>query len=546
MAATVLAEAAQVRELAEKVGANRKDVNGIVDLMAACLSPDLHVSIVAMQCTRELLEMWVAAGDLVDRAALEVTESSDAVNTYRDWLRAKYDTWIDSLAEALVTPTSQDRLRLSVLDAFLHMAELEARASLKAANRAESLGDADGAFGRLCSAMVRLPECEPLLLKRLKTKYLQRLSDVRYHFVQHCGRLAEKLAAAGCRDDEMSRLIDLLIISQPPEEDMSAEDTAFLCFPPGKLPKPAVRLLSARPHRQAFQAAWLQALKLPLTRADMKRVLNRAAERMIPHFPRPLRLAGWILGTFEEGGVLALTALATLYILMQHHGLECPDFFPKLYSLVTADMFDGPHRASFCPLLDHFLSSTLLPAYLTAAFVKRLCRTALVATPPGCRIALTIALNVMIRHPEIHALVHRTNADDRRTDQAGADPFDAGAADPAQCRALESSLWEVATLRHHFVPGVAELADKFALPMTGSRARVTIASFDEALLGMDMAALIRRELGWRRGRPTPLAFRKRKALFRDQEGDDHCLSCFTESDPTKVCPAPSQDLEGQV
>lgn len=43
---------------------------------------------------------------------------------------------------------------------------------------------------------------------------------------------------------------------------------------------------------------------------------------------------------------------------MQDHGLEYPDFFKKLYAMVTPMIFETEHRAKFLKLLALFLSSS--------------------------------------------------------------------------------------------------------------------------------------------------------------------------------------------
>ena len=61
------------------------------------------------------------------------------------------------------------------------------------------------------------------------------------------------------------------------------------------------------------------------------------------------------------------------------------------------------------------------------------------------------------------ALIHRPRAAAYEGGAVAAtvDPFDAAQDDPAQCRALESSLWEVLALRTHYLPAVSSLAAVF-------------------------------------------------------------------------------------
>lgn len=40
-------------------------------------------------------------------------------------------------------------------------------------------------------------------------------------------------------------------------------------------------------------------------------------------------------------------ALSSLFILMTRHGLEYPNFYEKLYALMTPSIFMAKHRAKF-------------------------------------------------------------------------------------------------------------------------------------------------------------------------------------------------------
>jgi len=102
--------------------------------------------------------------------------------------------------------------------------------------------------------------------------------------------------------------------------------------------------------------------------------------------------------------------------------------------------------------------------YLVCAFIKRLSRLALVAPPTGITIILTIIRNLLLKHTNAQILVHcpdgATGLDD--------DPFIDTAEDPVSSCAMESSLWEVASLQNHYVPRVAKMAKALiSQPITG-------------------------------------------------------------------------------
>jgi U3 small nucleolar RNA-associated protein 19 len=71
--------------------------------------------------------------------------------------------------------------------------------------------------------------------------------------------------------------------------------------------------------------------------------------------------------------------------------------------------------------------------------------------------------NLMKKHPTLMPLIHRLPEVD-----AELDPFLENEKDPAATRALDSSLWELASQRQHYHPTVATMSlifeDKFTKP----------------------------------------------------------------------------------
>lgn len=87
--------------------------------------------------------------------------------------------------------------------------------------------------------------------------------------------------------------------------------------------------------------------------------------------------------------------------------------------------------------------SSHLPAYLVAAFAKRLSHLAVTAPPEALLMVLPFICNLLRRHPACRVLVHRP-----RGPELDADPYDPKEEDPAKSRALESSLWELQVTGH--------------------------------------------------------------------------------------------------
>ena len=209
---------------------------------------------------------------------------------------------------------------------------------------------------------------------------------------------------------------------------------------------------------------------------------------VIPHLSHPLHLCGFLTDSFDHGGASSMLALKSLYFLMLHHDLDYPDFFPKLYSLLTPSVFFMRHRKEFFRLTDLFLTSSHLPASLVASFAKRLARLALKAPPSGPLFVLPLVYNLILRHPALTTMIHKSSVVDKVVEQRHAekeqtiadikarskrlakkdveevakkaclDVFDELENDPQKTKALDSSLWELVSFTFHYNPSVSSIA----------------------------------------------------------------------------------------
>lgn len=203
-------------------------------------------------------------------------------------------------------------------------------------------------------------------------------------------------------------------------------------------------------HRKALSIAWLAMLKLDLPTVALKQALL-VLPQVLSQVPEPLRFADFFMQAFNNKGVLPILALDGLFILMMQHNLEYPAFYSSLYSLIQPSLLYVKFRTRFFDLLTKCLMhNQMLPAHLVAAFCKRLLRVSLSAPPPSILYCLALTGNLLRKHPECACLIHRTTAMN--------DVFDAETNDPTKARALESSLWELHVLSHHYYPAVVTMA----------------------------------------------------------------------------------------
>lgn len=226
----------------------------------------------------------------------------------------------------------------------------------------------------------------------------------------------------------------------------------------------AVHSLAA--HTNAYTTAWEEALgRLELGEGWTRRILaSLHGERgILAHWApaRRVRLADWLGGTVDAGGAHALLAMNGLFVLMTTYNLDYPKFYERLYALLDGEVLHARYRARFFRLLDTFLRSPLLSASLVAAFIKRLARLALSAPPAGAILVVPFVYNLFKRHPGTMAMLHRL-ADDAEED----DPYDENEPVPGKSRAIESSAWELAAIKGHYLASVGTMAKIFSEQFT--------------------------------------------------------------------------------
>lgn len=276
-----------------------------------------------------------------------------------------------------------------------------------------------------------------------------------------------------------------------------------------------------------FTKAWISFLRLPLPLDVYKEVLLTLHLSVIPHLSNPILLCDFLTSSYDIGGVTSVMALSSLYILMTQHGLDYPNFYEKLYALLVPSIFMARHRAKFFELLDSCLRSPLLPAYLAAAFAKKLSRLSLSVPPSGASIIVALIHNLLRRHPSINCLAHwedgdpsaRADARDAKdsereksstrlevsTKEQGIDHFNITEVNPIKANAMKSSLWEIDTLRHHYCPFVSRFVISLEDDLT-VRSKTTEFAVKDFTSG-SYATIFREEMS-RRVKQVPLAFYK--------------------------------------
>lgn len=197
-----------------------------------------------------------------------------------------------------------------------------------------------------------------------------------------------------------------------------------------------------------FDSIWQEFSKLQHKEVDIfKRILILLTDKVMPILKNPLFYTDFLMSSYNIGGSISLLALKGVFFLITKHNLEYPDFYKKLYALCTPELLHAKYRARFFYLANIFLSSSHLPEYLIAAFVKRLSRLCLTAPCNAILLLLPFIGNLLIRHKGLLKMVDNPE-----------EHFVMEEPDPLKAKAAESGLWEIKTLQNHALPQVSQAA----------------------------------------------------------------------------------------
>lgn len=142
--------------------------------------------------------------------------------------------------------------------------------------------------------------------------------------------------------------------------------------------------------------------------------------------------------------------------------------YDEVYTMLNEALLKKSHKFRVFYFLNLFLSSSKVPAYIIAAYVKRLSRLSLKAKNRSLVCILKLVGNVFMRHPILIILRDRvdtiatdigTNSDKCTIRQwLDLDPFNPYECNLKSSNALESCIWELMPHRFHEHPRVADAA----------------------------------------------------------------------------------------
>ncbi|TRY88577.1 hypothetical protein DNTS_034550 [Danionella cerebrum] len=408
---------------------NRKHANDIFEVLEYLQSEkDKEVIFSTNACSKifcELLERReLFVGKLPQEEDLTQGDHS-ADEKYQIFMRHRYNNCVELLLENIDHESFQ--VKESALCALMKFAAAEGKHPLEILDFREHYN-----FPRyLIQAVVEhiLSETADMSLLISRFQEFMEMDDVRYYVMSAVRYSISKIMAKNKK-----AVIPVF------------QNNVFNLLTTINVPKQASEMTNFLVQQKTNHEDW-KATKLKLPGSMYKKILVSLHESILP----------------QMSGAISLLALNGLFVLIHEHNFrDYPDFYKKLYNLLDPSIFHVKYRARFFHLANIFLSSTHLPVYLVAAFVKRLSRLSLSAPPTALLILLPFICNLIRRHPSCRTLIHRPSA----ADEPREDPYVMEEDDPGQCRALESSLWEIQTLQKHYHPDVAKAAMKINVPLS--------------------------------------------------------------------------------
>lgn len=432
---------------------SRSNANAVLDILETLEAEEEADILEAIRTCGKLFCTLLQRGDLFvgQLPGEDEAMSGDysAETKYKMWMRHRYQACVQQLL-GLMLHDSEGVQRLCVCT-LMRFIQTEGRSPL-----VQGADDSSCVFPveLLKSVVERLlqVETDSSLLIACFQEYL-RYADVRYYTMactaDHIPRVMQKAKGALVPAYQLNVFNLLASIHMPAGQ---GDPRAFLVKPKRKCAE--YKATKLKEQKKKFEQVWLVFLKYKLPIALYKKVLVIFHEAVLPHMSKPTLMIDFLTAAYDVGGAISLLALSGLFNLIHQHNLEYPDFYTKLYSLLEPSVLHVKYRARFFHLLNLFLSSSHLPAYLVAAFCKRLSRLALTAPPHSLLMVIPLICNLLRRHPSCRILLHQP----AHTTELSADPYLVDEEDPAKCRALESSLWELQALQRHYHPDVAGAA----------------------------------------------------------------------------------------
>ncbi|ABN67182.2 predicted protein [Scheffersomyces stipitis CBS 6054] len=462
----------QIHSLIDEVHKSSK-FNNLVELLnqyriikaTLVLSNDEKTEISARQLTFSLFKCF---SNLIKEGKLVAKKSDDDNRKLLvKWLVNKYNTFVDTSCDFIVSKFAEETsLQLDMLEILLNLIKIESQHFKSGSN---DLFFPNTTYRKIVESLL-LSENGDILSDGSSDNFIvlefvdkfKKHWDLQFYFFNNFGEVLEDWK--NTKTDSQLRAIFANFLTLTRNELLFTQDAEELenqsTWIQRKLPSIAYKQST---FKTQYQKAFLQVLSYPLQLSQYKSILLILHKRIIPNMAQPQSIMDFLTDCYDisDDPAIPILALNSLYELMRKYNLEYPDFYTKLYSLLTPELLYIRYRSRFFRLCDLFLTSTHLSSNLVASFIKKLARLSLGASASGVVIVIPFIYNLLKRHPTCMIMLH--NIEGSKAEDYS-DPYDYNEKDPLKTNAVRSSLWELETLMSHYHPNIATLAKVFGEP----------------------------------------------------------------------------------
>ncbi|CAH6718408.1 nucleolar complex protein 4 [[Candida] jaroonii] len=293
--------------------------------------------------------------------------------------------------------------------------------------------------------------------------------------------------------------------------DDASELSTYVKNPPSAISKTST-------FKHNYQQSINSILSYDLSINQYKTILSIMNKRILPLLSKPSNLMDFLTDCYNLNSnlIIQILSLNSLYELMKTYNLEYPDFYKKLYSLLTPELLINRYRSRFFRLCDLFLTSTHLSANLVASFIKKLAKLSIASSASGTIIVIPFIYNLLKRHPSCMIMIHNTEVSNDYQD-----PYNDEEEDPLKTQAIHSSLWELEALMNHYHPNISTLSAIFKEPFRKPNYNL------EDFLDWSYKSLLDSELNKRYRTMTALEYENWDYLF-DSNDKDEQKTCYLE------------------
>ena len=413
---------------------NKDNINNLVEL-SNC--QDGEVRFAAQQALGRVFLKCINSGFLNPRKTSLVSgEESTPEAQFQTWILEVYFSYRSKLANSICQ--SDDHI------ADLHDTAIQLVRSESAVTGNLSSFLTDKIVSRLIS---NKPNTEPL--------FQLFENDLQFCDVIYCSLCTLRRSLTPGRGDKYShKNILQLILSIQNHLPKKTTDSKYIVSG-----NPDTKHLEKKDILKLISKIWVQFLGYDMTHETQMLVLRVMDTEILPNLTEPRLLLDFLTRSLDAGGELSILSLKSLVILIHQHKLEYPHLYTKIYSLLSPALTYSEDYGDFLALFDLVTTSTHLPQYLVAAYMKRLASIALQAPARSIRPILVIISNLVTRHPNCYVMLSRPTGV-----YPDKDPYRPEEQDPMKSNAIDSCLWELETLKHHYCPETAGLISKLFKP----------------------------------------------------------------------------------